>query len=311
MAYPDVPPYPGVPALPRDPALSFTLPIPITAQTVVSFTSTAQQLAAGNLDGIVTGELDTLMGTGDGVSSESDLQLQRWGLFDENGEPVLRPTSFLGLEYRNSNRVSNYPLEQGAFESYNKVADPFDLVVGFAHGGDLGERADFLARVLELSKTLDLYTLVTPEETFQSVNIQRYDYARKTTNGASLIIVNLFLTEVRINTDSEFTNQDEKAPTVEQAQDATTQATTDTGADAKTLPESEVRNPASASAESQGQTQARPATASEAAPAFKLFNKGELPAGYAQDPENGLIYKPDGSIDEEWSIQVGSKALAR
>lgn len=309
MAFPDVPDFPGVPPLPRDPSIAFALPTPLTANTVVSFATTAQRLAGGDLSGVVTGTVDTLLGGGDDFLSESDLQTDRWGLFDADGQVVLRPTSFLGLEYRNSQRVSNYPLEQGAFESYNKVADPFDLVVGLAHGGNLGERADFLATVLELSKTLDTYTLVTPEETFESVNIQRYDYARKLHNGAGLIVVNLYLTEIRINTESEFTNQDENAPTVDEAQDATTAETSDTAADATSLPESEVRNPASASAESQGQTQARPATAQQAAAASGT--PATLPTGYTQEEDTGLVIRPDGFVDEEWSIRVGAKSLAK
>src|SRR3546814_4384302 len=50
-------------------------------------------------------------------------------------------------------------------------------------------------------------------------------YARKQLNGAGLIVVNLYLTEIRVNTETEYTNQSEDAPTVEEAQDATTPAT--------------------------------------------------------------------------------------
>lgn len=303
--YPDVPDLPGVPPLPRDPALIAPLPAGVSP-SVVSF---QPSFDPNDLDGSVTGDVDTLLGTSEDTGNAGDVQTQQWGLFNQDGEQVINPTSFLGLEYRNSTRISNYPLEKGAFESYNKVADPFDLVVGMAFGGNLGERADFLATVAALAKTLDLYTLVTPEETFQSVNIQRFDYARKTHNGAGLLTVNLYLVEIRVNTDSEFTNKDENAPTVEEAQDATTAATSDNTPDASELREEDCKNPASVSAQSQGQTQAQPATSQQAAPA--AGTPATLPDGYTQEEDTGLVIRPDGFVDEEWSIRVGAKQLAK
>lgn len=310
MPYPDVPDYPGVPPLPRDPSVTLALPVPITGREALSFTSARQQIDSGDLDGIVTGDLDTALTAGDGFGSDAgDTNAgEGWGLYDEDGNLAINPTSFLGLENRNSTWISNYPLEEGAFESFNKVADPFDLVVGMACGGNLGERADFLARVKELAASLTLFRLVTPEETFDSVNIQRYDYARKTHNGASLIIVNLYLVEIRVNTGSEFFSEDDTAPTVEEAADATTASTSATQANAG-LAANDVQNPASASPESQGQVQAQPATSEQAAAA--PGTPAKLPAGYTQEEDTGLIIRPDGFVDEEWSIRVGAKELAK
>lgn len=295
MTYPDVPDLPGVPPLLRDPAAA-----------VVSFAGaqiTSLAGAARDLAGIVTGDLTSLLGTGDDIGAQAD-SASSWGLFDSDGQAVITPDSFLGVEYRNSSRISNYPLEQGAFESYNKVANPFDLVVGMACGGDIAQRADFLATAKQLAQSMDLYTLVTPEEVFESVNIERYDYARKAHNGAGLIIINFYLTEIRVNTESEFTNQPDDTVTVEEAQAATTAETSDTATPAAVLTEADAQNPASVSPQSQGQTQAQPATAQQAAPALNA--PLSLPAGYYQEPDTGLVIRPDGFVDEEMSIQVGS-----
>ena len=301
--YYDVPDFLGVPPLLRDPkavAINF-----VTGQ-VTSFVSPVIG-AARNLVGSVTGQLDTFLGAGNDVSGTADTPTS-WGLFDDQGQQVIFPDSFLGLEYRNSRRISNYPLEQGAFESYNKVNDPFDLVVGMTCGGDVAKRTDFLATCKALSEDLNLYTLVTPDEVFESVNLERYDYSRKQHNGATLVTVNLYLKEIRVNSKSEYTNSPETGATVEVAAAATTAKTSDTGGGA-VLDPADVQNPASASPQAQGQTQAAPATAQQAAPAPNLPPK--LPAGYTQETDTGLIIKPDGFVDEEWSIRVGAKALAK
>lgn len=123
---------------------------------------------------------------------------ETWGVFDIKGQEVLKPETFLGIDYKNGSRLMDYPLEQGAFETYNKVANPFDAAISMAMGGTRDEREKFLSAVDVLVKSLDLFTIVTPEVTYQSVNLERYDYKRENRNGNHMIIVNLYFREVRV-----------------------------------------------------------------------------------------------------------------
>jgi len=59
----------------------------------------------------------------------------QWGIYDMSGAPVLTASSVAGMEYARDWRVSNYPQEQGAFASYNKVKTPFTAKVTFLVGG--------------------------------------------------------------------------------------------------------------------------------------------------------------------------------
>lgn len=127
---------------------------------------------------------------------------ETWGVFNEDGEDVLAPDSFLGIDYKNGSRLMDYPLEQGAFETYNKVANPFDASIGMVKGGTLEERMSFLYRVEALCKTLDLYTITTPEFSYVGVNLERFDYRREQRNGSHVIIVNLYFREVRVTAES-------------------------------------------------------------------------------------------------------------
>jgi hypothetical protein len=123
---------------------------------------------------------------------------ETWGVFDAAGQEALTPETFLGIDYKNAYRLMDYPLEQGAFETYNKVANPFDAAISMAMGGTRDDREKFLSAVDVLVKSLDLFTIVTPEVTYQSVNLERYDYRRENRNGTHIIIVNLYFREVRV-----------------------------------------------------------------------------------------------------------------
>lgn len=123
---------------------------------------------------------------------------ETWGVFDSNGNQVLSPDSFLGIRYRNSNHISDYPVEDGAFASYNRVQTPFDAHVSLAKGGTLDERQAFMKAVEALFAPIDLYTLITPELTYSDVSIEDHEYERRTRNGAHIIIAHIHFLQVRI-----------------------------------------------------------------------------------------------------------------
>jgi hypothetical protein len=135
---------------------------------------------------------------------------QTWGVFDEDNNQVLAPDSFLGIEFQNAFNISNYPVEQGAFASYNKVNNPFACWVRVAKGGSKEDRDDFLEALGTLSKSLDLYTIVTPEKVYSDVNLETFDYRRETDNGAGIIVANCKFIEIRQAT-AEYSNT--KSPT--------------------------------------------------------------------------------------------------
>lgn len=121
---------------------------------------------------------------------------KQWGLF-RGGRPVVTFDSFVGIDYRQGWTIADFPLEQGAFQSYDKVSLPFDVRVKFAAGGSMENREALLHSVAAISGTLDLYSVVTPEVAYNSVNVQHYDYRRTATNGNGLIVIELWLLEIR------------------------------------------------------------------------------------------------------------------
>ena len=116
IPFPDVPKFPGVPALPRSPKFP--------------------PLVRSGL-GLVQGMLWRVF------------QVQtRWGIFDSAGKPLGDPAKFTGLvgnaldaaglgstlstnsvDYSKETKVSDFPIEQGSFASYNKVEQPASPIV--------------------------------------------------------------------------------------------------------------------------------------------------------------------------------------
>lgn len=143
---------------------------------------------------------------GDALGIFSTQQVQLWGLYDQSGNPALVADSCISVGYAKEWRISTYPLEAGAFQSYNKVETPGDPRLVLAKSGNDGERADFLNTLDTITGSLDLYTVVTPTVSYDSVNVTRYDYSRRADQGAQIIVASIVLEQVRITATQDFTS---------------------------------------------------------------------------------------------------------
>ena len=173
MPFPSVPDVPGVPALPRPPGFA--------AEALVLLTTDAVPVVGG-----------------------SQLTPQ-WGVY-LGGQQVLLPDTIVSFDYKQEWHVSDYPLEKGAFENYDKVATPFEVRVRMSRGGAVADRQAFLSAVASIAGTLDLYDVLTPEQTYKSVNVTHYDYRRTAAAGAGLLVVDLWLVEVRVTVQADFSS---------------------------------------------------------------------------------------------------------
>lgn len=172
MAFPNVPIAPGVPPLPRAPGADpFTL-ILLTADTIIGL---------------------------------AGLFSQTWGIY-QDGLPVVTPDTMVSMSYSQDWKIPNYALEQGSFASYNKVSNPYETRVRMATGGSVLDRQAFLQQVEDIAGTTDLYDVVTPEETYLSANITKYEYHRAATEGLGILVIDISLTEIRLSVQASFSN---------------------------------------------------------------------------------------------------------
>jgi len=138
----------------------------------------------------------------------------QWGIYDKQSKVAIVPDSVVAFEYRGEQRISKYPVELGSFSSYNKIAMPYDIRILMTCSGSMGSQLSdltsrlqgngamtkeaFLAKLEEMKASTDLYDLVTPEATYQNVNLVRFDYRRQATNGATMLLVDAQFEEVRV-----------------------------------------------------------------------------------------------------------------
>lgn len=136
----------------------------------------------------------TMLMTRDSPSLASVFGPQQWGIFGQGGQPVLVSESVAAVEYARDYAISDYPQEQGAFESYNKVQNPFQAKVTLLSNQT---RAQLLNALEAATYSLSLVSVVTPEVTYPSANITRYSLRRTSRSGVTLIAVDIWLEEVR------------------------------------------------------------------------------------------------------------------
>jgi hypothetical protein len=185
IPYPVIPVYPGVPSLPR-----------LIGQAIPPAVSAGLGLAGALLGNMLQGQT-------------------QWGIFDSGGNPlwgqsglslVSAISGLLGknpvlstnsVEYEKETRVSEFPVEEGGFASYNKVELPGRPVVNYCLTGSESDRMSFLSAIDAACKATDLYSVVTPEATYIEHTLERYNYSRRQEHGATLLTVEIFLVEVR------------------------------------------------------------------------------------------------------------------
>ena len=123
--------------------------------------------------------------------------------------PIILADSFLSITYHNESNLPMFPIENGAFQTYNKVATPYDLTVRLAKANTIGitgisdvsatrdAMKTFLATLESMVSDTNLYAIVTPDAIYNNANLKGYDYKREINNGAGVILADLHFVEIR------------------------------------------------------------------------------------------------------------------
>jgi hypothetical protein len=226
--------------------------------------------AVARLAGAIVAPIALL--TADAIFSPFSFLGPQWGIFDQNGQPVIIGDSCVGVQFRKEYRISDYPIEQGGFASYNKVATPFDFKIVFTKGGTVSEKQNFLASIDAICASLALFQAVTPEFTYLNANPTHYDYDRSARDGATLLTVEVYLEEIRQTSQPAFTN----------TQSADGSAAQNGGVIQPQSPGSQTTTPAAGNA---------PGAITTSSPATALTNSaGNTPPASTPAPGSTIVY---------------------
>lgn len=120
-----------------------------------------------------------------------------WGIY-YGGAPVVIADNVISFDYRQQSSISDFPVEEGSFQSYDKVAIPYDARIRFTAGGPEVARQALLTSIAAIAGDLNLYDIVTPTAVYLNANVVHYDYTRRANSGLGLLVVDVWLLEVRI-----------------------------------------------------------------------------------------------------------------
>lgn len=134
---------------------------------------------------------------------------RQWGLFDQDGEFVAPADNVVNLEIGLDARISDYPVENGGFASYNKTLLPFEARMVMTRGGSVDDRQEFLKAVQDAWQSTDLYNIVTPEGVYLDVNVTAVRQTRAADRGVGLMALELSMRQIRQTAKLAFTNSKE------------------------------------------------------------------------------------------------------
>ena len=122
---------------------------------------------------------------------------EQWGLYSqgEDPAPVFDIDTVIDFKFKDTAKVSDFPVETGAFASYNKVVHPFKPKLKMAVSGQ-DRIAALLGALASAVRSTNIYDVYTPEVIYTSVTVEDYDYARTATKGRSMLVVEVTLMQV-------------------------------------------------------------------------------------------------------------------
>ncbi len=125
--------------------------------------------------------------------------------------------STIEFDYTADSPISNYPQEQGGFQSYNKVQLPADIRLKIACGGSSGQRQGFFGILEALRTSTVLCDIVTPDGIYPSYNCKHIDYRRRSDNGVDLVVADVWFEQVNESAGADFTNTQQPGDSAQQS----------------------------------------------------------------------------------------------
>lgn len=164
------------------------------AATIANIASAIRQIAPSNEQ--------KLTSDSDAVAAAA---LGQWGIYTTEGALAIECDSVVSVSYRGEQVLPDFPIEQGAFETYDKVARPFTAPIRITKGGSKADRSTFVITLQATLAARTIYNVVTPEAIYKNVTFAGLSIDRSQESGAGMIIADIQLQEVRQTVNVAFT----------------------------------------------------------------------------------------------------------
>lgn len=146
----------------------------------------------------ILGSISTLQADVAGLGSLLGFSNQPvYGIF-LNGSPALTGyNSVIGFGFTADEQIPVYPIEQGGFQSYNKVALPFGAKLQYTVNGGQQQIQAFVTQLEAIRQDTNLYTVVTPVYSWQNTNGIHWDVRLQTGHAVSMWVIDVWFSEIR------------------------------------------------------------------------------------------------------------------
>ena len=130
---------------------------------------------------------------------------ETWGIYTQgsNPSPVFDVDTCLSFKFGDTSKISDFPVEDGAFASYNKVLQAFQpkikLLVGSSKDGSISSQDRIQALLDKLYnevRSTNIYDLYMPEYYYEGVTVEKYDFTRTSSKGRGMLEVDITLMQV-------------------------------------------------------------------------------------------------------------------
>jgi hypothetical protein len=122
----------------------------------------------------------------------------QWAIYSAGtSDEAILADSFATIAVKGEARVSTFPVEQGAFSTYNKVQVPKSIRIQLTCMNKLMSRDDFLRQLDYMVSSIDKYDVATPDAFYEDMTASSYDYKRTSRDGATMLTVEVVFEEVR------------------------------------------------------------------------------------------------------------------
>lgn len=119
-----------------------------------------------------------------------------WGIYDSSGNKLFDVDTCLGVDMKDGSKVSDFPVEESSFNSYNKVKEPLEAKIRLGVGG-MARIAVALTTLRTAVSSVNLYDVWTPEYIYQSCTVVVGSYKRTEKEGKNLLEILIDLKEIR------------------------------------------------------------------------------------------------------------------
>ena len=119
----------------------------------------------------------------------------------------------MNMDITGEYKITQSPVENGSFVSYNKTTSPVTIGLQVAIKGTHDEIMSALTKLEVISEGTDLITIITPDNVYSDFNIVKFQYSRKVEDGLDIIYCDIGFEEVR-QVESQYTNT--KVPKTQQ-----------------------------------------------------------------------------------------------